>query len=303
LTQLASAKGGKKNNMFDQLVESKSNAKENTRRGEFLIGSFVVITSLFVGGLLYSLFAKDLGVSGGGLELSSLVTPVPVPEAEPPKPEPVQKQEKQAAETKTDVAVLKEAPVQDMDQSPTKIVETKSTKSDAVSASRVPDKFVYGDKNVIPVQNSGRTSEDGVGGGGGGGVPRPREVPPPVKEDEPPPSTPKPTPTPTPKPTPEKTPPPAPKTISGGVVNGKAVSLPKPPYPPAAKAVRASGAVNVQVTIDENGNVISASAVSGHPLLQAAAVSAARSAKFSPTMLSGQKVKVTGVIVYNFTAQ
>ena len=93
---------------------------------------------------------------------------------------------------------------------------------------------------------------------------------------------------------------PDPKTISGGVVNGKATNLVKPPYPAAARAVRAAGAVNVQVTIDENGNVISASAVSGHPLLRAAAVQAARSSKFSPTMLSGQAVKVTGVIVYNF---
>jgi len=84
------------------------------------------------------------------------------------------------------------------------------------------------------------------------------------------------------------------------VVNGKATNLVKPPYPAAARAVRAAGAVNVQVTIDESGNVISASAVSGHPLLRAAAVSAARSSKFSPTMLSGQAVKVTGVIVYNF---
>jgi protein TonB len=104
----------------------------------------------------------------------------------------------------------------------------------------------------------------------------------------------------TPPPTPPPTPKPVPKTISGGVVNGKATNLVKPPYPAAARAVRAAGAVNVQVTIDENGNVISASAVSGHPLLRAAAVQAARSSKFSPTMLSGQPVKVTGVIVYNF---
>src|SRR5215203_2516567 len=91
-----------------------------------------------------------------------------------------------------------------------------------------------------------------------------------------------------------------PKTISGGVVNGKATNLVKPPYPAAARAVRAAGAVNVQVTIDESGNVISASAVSGHPLLRASAVQAARSSKFSATMLAGQAVKVTGVIVYSF---
>ena len=91
-----------------------------------------------------------------------------------------------------------------------------------------------------------------------------------------------------------------PKNINGGVVNNKAVSLVKPAYPDAAKAVRASGAVNVQVTIDEEGNVISASAVSGHPLLRAASEEAARASKFSPTLLSGQPVKVTGIIVYNF---
>jgi protein TonB len=94
-----------------------------------------------------------------------------------------------------------------------------------------------------------------------------------------------------------------PKTISGGVLNGKAIDLPKPSYPAAARAVRASGAVNVQVTVDENGDVISANAVSGHPLLRASAVAAARNAKFKPTLLSGKPVKVTGVIVFNFTPE
>lgn len=93
-----------------------------------------------------------------------------------------------------------------------------------------------------------------------------------------------------------------PKTIAGGVINGKAKNLVKPAYPPAALAVKASGAVNVQVTIDENGDVISAAAVSGHPLLRQAAVAAAQQSKFSPTILSGQPVRVTGIIVYNFTA-
>jgi len=87
---------------------------------------------------------------------------------------------------------------------------------------------------------------------------------------------------------------------SGGVLNGKALKLPRPEYPAAARAVKASGAVNVQVTIDEQGNIISASAVSGHPLLRQAAEQAAREAQFAPTLLEGVPVKVTGVIVYNF---
>ena len=90
------------------------------------------------------------------------------------------------------------------------------------------------------------------------------------------------------------------KPISGGVLNGKAISLPAPEYPAIAKQAKASGAVAVQVTIDENGAVISAHAVSGHPLLQASAVAAARQARFSPTLLMGEPVKVNGVIVYHF---
>ncbi len=91
------------------------------------------------------------------------------------------------------------------------------------------------------------------------------------------------------------------KTISGGVINGKAVNLPKPVYSPAAKAVRADGAVNVRVTVDENGDVVSAEAISGHPMLRASAMAAARAAKFKPTILSGKPVRVEGTIVYNFT--
>jgi TonB family protein len=91
--------------------------------------------------------------------------------------------------------------------------------------------------------------------------------------------------------------------ISGGVLNGKAVHLVQPPYPAIARAAHVSGTVTVQVLIDENGNVVSANATSGHPLLQASSVAAARASKFVPTKLSGQPVKVTGIIQYNFVAQ
>lgn len=92
------------------------------------------------------------------------------------------------------------------------------------------------------------------------------------------------------------------RPISGGVLNGKAVSLPQPQYPAEARTARVSGPVNVQVTVDEYGGVVAARAVSGHPLLQAAAVSAALQARFSPTFLMGEAVKVTGVLVYTFVA-
>lgn len=94
----------------------------------------------------------------------------------------------------------------------------------------------------------------------------------------------------------------SPKVGGGGVINGKALRLPIPQYPPAAAAVRAEGTVAVQITVDENGDVISAAAISGHPLLRTAALSAARQAKFPPTIVGGEPVKVVGVVTYNFVA-
>lgn len=93
------------------------------------------------------------------------------------------------------------------------------------------------------------------------------------------------------------------RPISGGVLNGKAIVLPTPDYPAEAKAAGAAGSVAVQVTIDEMGSVIDAKAVSGHPLLQQPSVNAALQARFNPTSLMGEPVKVTGVIVYNFNRQ
>ena len=90
------------------------------------------------------------------------------------------------------------------------------------------------------------------------------------------------------------------KGINGGVLNSRASELPKAEYPAAALAVRASGTVVVNVLIDESGNIIQATAVSGHPLLKSSAVDAARKAKFVPTMLNGQPVKVSGMLTYAF---
>jgi TonB family protein len=88
--------------------------------------------------------------------------------------------------------------------------------------------------------------------------------------------------------------------INGGILNGKAISLPKPVYPPEAKAAIASGEVKVQIVIDESGDVIWAKAISGHELLQAVSEEAASNAKFSPMMLSGQPVKVKGFLLFRF---
>jgi protein TonB len=266
--------------MLDQLVESKSHAAEDTKRSGFLLTTFIIMVTVLMSAWLYSLFAKDYGMGGDELSLETLVAPPVIEDA--PEPEPEKQPEKQKD---PNVDIRKEI-IAAMNETPPKPPDVVSVTKNTVRE-RDPNKYtVVGDRdfsaaNAPPPDykgsvNTGGTGSDSgnVGGGGndeGGGAPPP---PPPPKK--------------------------VPKQISGGVLNGKATSLPKPPYPPAARAVRASGAVSVQVLIDESGNVVSASAVSGHPLLRAAAVQAARGARFSPTQLSGQPVKVSGVITYNF---
>lgn len=107
---------------------------------------------------------------------------------------------------------------------------------------------------------------------------------------------------PTATPTPRSTPtiPSNTAPVNVGNMNGRAVSLAKPTYPQAARALRASGQVPVQITVDESGRVIAAKATSGHPLLRQAAENAARSSRFNPATISGQTVKSVGTVVYNF---
>jgi len=112
--------------------------------------------------------------------------------------------------------------------------------------------------------------------------------------------------TPTLNPTPSVTPrssPGAPtnRPVNAGILNSRAVNLPKPAYPPIAKQMRATGQVAVQVLVDESGNVTSAKAMSGNVLLRASAEAAARQSRFNPVRIGNQAVKATGIVLYNFT--
>lgn len=90
------------------------------------------------------------------------------------------------------------------------------------------------------------------------------------------------------------------RPVSGGVLNGRALSLPAPAYPDAARRMHATGTVTVEVVIDVNGRVISAKATSGPGMLRDAAERAAMQARFTPALLTGQPVKITGTINYTF---
>jgi hypothetical protein len=85
---------------------------------------------------------------------------------------------------------------------------------------------------------------------------------------------------------------PSPKLVKGGVLNGRAIRLVRP-IGPVTK-----GIAEVQVLIDEQGNVSKAGVKAGNPLLFTTVRDAACASKFSPTLLSGTPVQVTGVITY-----
>ncbi|HKQ99588.1 MAG TPA: energy transducer TonB [Pyrinomonadaceae bacterium] len=88
--------------------------------------------------------------------------------------------------------------------------------------------------------------------------------------------------------------------VMGGTLNGKALELPMPRFPEEARRARAHGIVKVRVTVDEEGKVSAAEAIEGPKELREAAVEAALKARFEPTRLHGQLIKITGVLVYNF---
>jgi periplasmic protein TonB len=259
--------------MFDNLVESSSHKDDITRKGSFVGVTALIYLVLMVAFFVAGIYWYDAKLGEMELELTTLVAPVPVPQQQK---EPEQKQEAKPTKVEQNVDVRKEL-IADVTRTELVPKEVSAKASDVPPVRR-------GVTTMIGSENISAAAPMPSGPGSGTVVAAPKVQ----IADEPPPPEAK----------------PAPRApISGGVLNGKAISLPKPAYPPIARAAHASGTVVVQVLIDENGNVVSAHAVSGHPLLQAVAVGAARQAKFSPTKLSGQPVKVTGVIQYNFVAQ
>jgi periplasmic protein TonB len=268
--------------MFDTLVESGSHSDDLARKGSFFLGTFVLYTIVLLAIGVVAIYWYNDSIPDPSLELLTLVAPVPQTQQEEAKPKEEPKpasNDKPAVVTRTEISVI--APVVKSNE-----VASEKTKEVARDMSKFINKgdVDSGVSTSAPPIDTGfakGTAREGSGGpavtGGGDEAPPPPPAP---------------------------TPPPKPKTIvSGGVLNGKAISKPQPAYPAIAKAARAQGTVSVQILVDESGRVISASATSGHPLLRAAAESAARQARFSPTLLSGQPVKVSGVITYNFVLQ
>ncbi len=190
--------------MFENLVESSSHKDDLSRKG-----SFILVTSLVYGVLGLAFFVAgiywyDAHLDTQTLELTTLVAPVPVPQAAQPE----KQQEAKPQKVDQNVDVRKELIA---DVTRTELVP----KEISAKASNIPP-VRQGVTTVIGSSDSNAAAPVPAGGSGTGVATGPTKV---NISDEPPP--------------PPAPPPRAP--ISGGVLNGKAISLPKPPYPPMVR--------------------------------------------------------------------
>lgn len=259
--------------MFSNLIESSSHKKEFKRRGSFLLFTTATYVVLFVITGVISIYAYDARLEKQNLEIVILLPPTElVPEPAPTTPDRPQVTRDNNNES--------EIP---MRETPMATVATPQATPDGISTKP---------NTNLPIPNGiytiGPRDYNPPGPAGGPGTPSSgsRQVTPPrqIEIEEPP--------------APEQ--PKVPRVISKGPITGQATSLPQPPYPQIAKTAGIQGRVSVQVLIDEKGNVISATAIDGHPTLKPAAQQAALRAKFSPTTLGGLPVRVSGVITYDF---
>jgi periplasmic protein TonB len=264
--------------MFNNLIESTSHAREFKRRGSFVLFTSATYVLLFVVAGVMSIYAYDARLSdpSNELELISFVPPQP----DKVVPEQIRVRPRAPAGAANGPRSMRPVLI-DQTNNPLNPPEKVSA-----MASEIPPAHTgtISGPTVVEPSGPGRDGEDGDSNSNGSAnvvVVR----------------TPDPPPAPTPAPTPKRI-----LTIST-VLNGRALQLPKPPYPIIAKRMGVQGVVNVQVLIDETGKVISAKAISGNPALATAAQQAAFGARFSPTQLGQQAVKVSGVITYNFVLQ
>lgn len=260
--------------MFNNLIESSSHAQEFKRRGSFVLFTTATYVVLFVITGVVSIYAYDAHLEEQTAQLEVLTFVPPPTQEEPPV---VRNTIPRSTTTPNNTSGQStRTALIDSPSNPNNPPKDVGTIAPSVPPAR-PDSIIGPTNSDPPIPVGFRNSSSTAGNGITVSVP-----------DDPPPPTPTPTPV-------------APKVLRiSEVLNSKAITLPKPPYPALARQIRLEGMVTIQVLIDENGTVLSAKPVSGHPMLIPDSQRAAMQARFSATTINGVPVKVSGVITYNF---
>ena len=267
--------------MFNNLIESSSHTREFKRRGSFFLFTIATYILLFVIAGVASIYAYDARLEDQNMEIVTMLRQVDLPIPKPVAT--VTNARRPSGNNNGRTYAVRENPMASVNR-PDVLPENTSARPNPNPP--VPDvgSWTTGRGNSDPGNNTG-SGMPGIGDPGG--TPSTGSA---VIEVGPPPKL-------------EPIQKPVTRVISKRVINSEAISLPKPPYPPLAKQMRIQGSVSVQVLIDETGRVVSAKSLSGNPALTTAAQRAALAARFSPTLLGEQPVKVSGVIIYNFVLE
>ncbi|MEP6637692.1 MAG: energy transducer TonB [Acidobacteriota bacterium] len=266
--------------MFNNLIESSSHRSEFKRRGSFFLFTTASYALLFIITGVISIYAYDARMENQDLELVTMMSLVDLPATARPAaatPKFTTPSKNSSNGKQTDFERI--APIARVDN-PTAAPDKVSTTPNPGLPMPTARVVRFTGRDVDPGSPGGSGSE--AGNGSNTATPNHVAI-----------ETPPPLPVPKPKP----------PVISKGPITSEAISLPPPPYPEMAKTLHLQGKVNIQVLIDETGRVISAHALGGHPLFKQVSEKAAYLARFSPTRLGDQAVKVSGVITYNFVLQ
>ena len=269
--------------MFTNLIESDSHQKEFKRRSSFFLATVAAYALILSAAGVASIYAYDAHLEAQNTELAVDLWVPPVkpvtPAVQPRDLQPIHRSAPSNAAIDRNITVAERTNAFARTDDPTRVPDHPG----AVAAPEPPvtGPFRFSNRNVDPPNVAPSSSAGCVTCNGTTAV---------VKVDDTP-------------PTPQLVKPPATQRVTSIVLTSKAISLPQPPYPPLARQTKISGTVSVQILVDESGRVVAAHAVSGHPFLTRSAEDAAQRARFTPTVLNGQPVKVQGVITYNFMLQ
>jgi len=266
--------------MFHNLIESQSHRKEFKRRSSFFLFTIAAYAVIIFGAGIGSIYAYDaqLEAQANDLELMSWVPPVT-----PPHETATAVRRPATASNNSRPSSQPVRPVL-YENAGNPLTPPKGVSTDPNPIVPAPPHTIIGNYIGDPVAPPNGNGTCVVCNGGDQrvvpdmGTTTPPPPPPPIK-------------------------PPATQHVASIILSGKATSLPQPMYPRIAKDARVQGSVSIQILVSEDGKVLSAQTVSGNPMLIPAARDAAMRARFSPTMLNGQPVKIQGIITYNFVLQ
>lgn len=267
--------------MFNNLIESNSHRSEFKRRGSFVLFTTAGYALLLVIAGVVSIYAYDARMEDQSLEIVTMMPLVDLPTPEQPKINTPSNADNTKSSGSKQAYFERKAAIATIDH-PLVVPDKLSTALNPGLPMPKGGIVVFTGRDTDPSQPGDSDSQ--TSGGGNPGRSNPvitvRETPPSELVQKP-----------------------ATRVIRKKIINSEALSLPRPPYPQMAKQMRIQGTVSVQVLIDETGKVVSAKAISGSPFLVSEAQKAAYQARFSPTILGDQPVKVSGVITYNFLLQ